>query len=713
MTRRASSRSSQRRKFRPRSSDAAAKLQREFETRSLPRSLAAPRRGLTSHVVDPLRSIHEFTANDPTTDPSLMQFVTIRVIGVFVVLIACAAIPLTQIRAQTQAAMNAQARADFKQADAELNKTYQALLAKLRDAESKQKLKETQRAWITSRDAEAARAAKEAEGGSIAPTLRYETMTDLTRKRIAELKAMIDNGAASGPKTEPSPSENTQESAALQAEPTARPTPDSNSPDKKWEYSGGDRPKLLKASTKEAAIDFPEQCDLGVADNDSKVLWAPNSRRFAFYSCGAGKEHLTLLYQLGDDQWTALKKPGDDDKISDRPEKIIKAHAKREGLPKGTSFHMQWWKVEPKQWVDSSTLIVYASLEESVHRQDGGEDVALGFGADLLFTLKFDDAGKWKIVKTHEMTGKAAESPSLSTPLADEILYRSPRGNYRIQASVDGAALWIVPAKDPNRRKPLPGADPDNRSPEEFRASPDETWLFDNRQDELYRNAGDFAFSAFNRKQWFWKKAVDYASKEFHFARSDITGSSAGWSFDSARLLISFSASLHPRVAYFNTRTKAFEQTPYLRMVNTKLNTEKPYEAFPEVAFAGERLGSYVVFAEPIDPPPSEEILKTRLIALDQELNSLREKMLADLGTRRDKSIVEFRRSYNDTWNKARDEAVQLYLPFAPDAEKESRKLQFLCDLTQREVNGLREVAPAESPGTPAAQSASPAASPP
>jgi uncharacterized protein YecT (DUF1311 family) len=43
--------------------------------------------------------------------------------------------------------MNARARADFERADADLNKTYQAVLAKLRDAESKQKLKETQRAW--------------------------------------------------------------------------------------------------------------------------------------------------------------------------------------------------------------------------------------------------------------------------------------------------------------------------------------------------------------------------------------------------------------------------------------------------------------------------------------------------------------------------------------------------------------------------------------
>jgi hypothetical protein len=484
----------------------------------------------------------------------------------------------------------------------------------------------------------------------------------------------------------------------------------STSPDKKWEYSDGEEAKLVKAGTNEVALEFSEGCDLGILDEHSEILWAPDSKRLAFYSCGAGKEHNTLLYQLRGDHWITLQAPRDE--LFQRVGDMVQARAKRKDLPKKTFLHMQWWTVKPKQWLDASTLVVYAYMAERVHRQNG-EDVGLGFGTDLLVTLKFDDAGKWKIVKMHEMTGKAAESPSRSTPLGDEILYRSPEGNYRIQASVDGAALWSVPAKDPNRRKPLPGADPDNRSPEEFSASSDETWLFDNRQDELYRNAGDFAFSAFNGKQWFWKKAVGYASKEFHFARSDIKGSSAGWSCDSARLLINFSASLHPRVAYFNTRTKAFEQTPYLRMVNTKLNTEKPYEAFPQVAFAGERLGSYVVFAEPIDPPPSEEILKPRFATLDQEMNTLREKVLADLATREKSDIVEFRRWSNEKWNEARDEAVQLFLPFASSAEKESRKLQFLCDLTQREVNGLREVAPADTSNKPTAQSPPPAASPP
>src|SRR6266849_2849114 len=88
-------------------------------------------------------------------------------------------VPVAPIHAQTQAEMNAQARADFARADADLNKTYQAVLAKLRDAESKQKLKEQQRAWLVFRDAEAAFAADQARGGSMAPTIRYATMTEL------------------------------------------------------------------------------------------------------------------------------------------------------------------------------------------------------------------------------------------------------------------------------------------------------------------------------------------------------------------------------------------------------------------------------------------------------------------------------------------------------------------------------------------------------
>src|SRR5436190_1379611 len=58
--------------------------------------------------------------------------------------------------------------------------------------------------------------------------------------------------------------------------------------------------------------------------------------------------------------------------------------------------------------VDPSTLTIYSSLAMRVHRQNG-EDVGEGYGADVLFTIKFDAAGRWKIIKAHQISEKEAE----------------------------------------------------------------------------------------------------------------------------------------------------------------------------------------------------------------------------------------------------------------------------------------------------------------
>jgi hypothetical protein len=183
------------------------------------------------------------------------------------------------------------------------------------------------------------------------------------------------------------------------------PSPSSVSPDKKWQYVGGDAPKIVEADSNQVALQFSEGCSLGGFGENSTVLWAPDSKRLAFYSCGEGKEHLTLLYQLRDACWVALKTPGDGDELFERAGSIIEAQAKRKGLPRKTFLHMQWWTVQPTRWLDSRTLVVYVSMGEVAHRNDG-EYVGPGFGANLLLTLKFDDADDWKIVKTHQMSQK-------------------------------------------------------------------------------------------------------------------------------------------------------------------------------------------------------------------------------------------------------------------------------------------------------------------
>ena len=195
-------------------------------------------------------------------------------------------------------------------------------------------------------------------------------------------------------------------SNAQESSPPAEEHTSEMSPDKKWEFSDGDTAKLVKAGTNEVALEFLEGCDLGALDEHSEILWAPDSKRLAFYSCGAGKEHNTLLYQIRDDHWVALEGPRDE--LFQRAGKIIEAQAKRKGLPKKTFLHMQWWTVKQERWLDSSTLVVYASMAEVAHRYDG-EYAGLNCGADLLVTLKFDTAGKWEIVKTHRMSDKEVE----------------------------------------------------------------------------------------------------------------------------------------------------------------------------------------------------------------------------------------------------------------------------------------------------------------
>jgi uncharacterized protein YecT (DUF1311 family) len=349
---------------------------------------------------------------------NVTRFATNRVIRVVTALLIPLFFPVTQIHAQTQAEMNATAREDFARADADLNKTYQAVLAKLVDSESKQKLKEKQRAWVASRDAEAARAAKEADGGSMAPTLRYETMTHLTRERIKELNSMLYHGTQSGPKlatssatTSPSSTPDSTSEQAQSVSETGRALSSSKSsvsPDKQWEYKceqyGLDQcaPEIVKAGTNEVVFDLEEELGAGGPyANRAEAVWAPDSKRFAFNYSPPHAHYATYetvaFYQLRGDKWVRLRSPVDE---SDRAQLVQLA---KDHLPK--SFNPRhcapdWDVLKVRNWTDANTAILYGPCYGRTSNE---------LEAGFLFTLKFDDAGKWKIVNTHRMSKKELE----------------------------------------------------------------------------------------------------------------------------------------------------------------------------------------------------------------------------------------------------------------------------------------------------------------
>ena len=171
-------------------------------------------------------------------------------------------------------------------------------------------------------------------------------------------------------------------------------------------------------------------------------------------------------------------------------------------------------------------------------------------------------------------------------------------------------------------------------------------------------------FESFNEAGW--KNAVKLGPFKRDFSAEGFCAITefVSWSFDSARLLIELRGGedkrdMHEGYIYFNTRTKKFEVTDYLRKLNkTKANV--------------------LACAEPVDPLPSEAELKTRFDTLDRRLNTRYAEVLGKTDKERVANVREAQRN----WIKHRDEGAKFYVSLFPAAEKELRRLQFLCDVT-------------------------------
>jgi hypothetical protein len=80
----------------------------------------------------------------------------------------------------------------------------------------------------------------------------------------------------------------------------------------------------------------------------------------------------------------------------------IAATPLKEHLPTGFNPRHcapEWDEVKLRTWTDANTAILYAPC------YGRSRDLK----AALLFTLKFDEAGNWKIIKTHQMSKKELE----------------------------------------------------------------------------------------------------------------------------------------------------------------------------------------------------------------------------------------------------------------------------------------------------------------
>ena len=193
------------------------------------------------------------------------------------------------------------------------------------------------------------------------------------------------------------------------------------SPDGKWEFragaAGGQGDFVIaKAGSVETSLVLSEEeyADglaeaLGRAPGYANIVWAPDSKRFAF-NLQPGKAYQTAqFYQLDGDTWRKLDSLESNDatfapldRSMARQKKTLKKKLKPPPEDQGWPIMTSW---QVFKWIDPSTALLYAHAQKNFEIKNQTESVRASF----FFTLKFDAAGKWEIVRTCEVPPKGVD----------------------------------------------------------------------------------------------------------------------------------------------------------------------------------------------------------------------------------------------------------------------------------------------------------------
>jgi hypothetical protein len=199
----------------------------------------------------------------------------------------------------------------------------------------------------------------------------------------------------------------TSASAQDQKKPPAR----SVSPDGKWEFRAGAAGEqgdfvIARAGSDETSLVLSEEeyADglaeaLGREPGYANIVWAPDSKRFAFNLQPAKAYQTAQLYQLDGNTWRKLDSLESNAATTEPLEHSIAREKQKLKLPSDDQGWpiMNSWQV--RKWIDSSTALLYAHREKTFEIKNETESVRACF----FFTLKFDPAGHWKIARRREV----------------------------------------------------------------------------------------------------------------------------------------------------------------------------------------------------------------------------------------------------------------------------------------------------------------------
>lgn len=184
------------------------------------------------------------------------------------------------------------------------------------------------------------------------------------------------------------------------------------SPDGKWEFRLAP-PKdedgsygnfvITKRGSAEPSVTLTEEAS-GPFGKYAKIVWAPDSRRFAFNYQAGLRYKAVQLYQLDGDEWRELDAPGTDDAINAPINRSMAAQRKKLKLPSKKTGRPISDGCQVRRWIDPGTVLLYAFSEETFEIKKELEEVS----DSCFLTLKFDATGKWKIVRARLLSDGVA-----------------------------------------------------------------------------------------------------------------------------------------------------------------------------------------------------------------------------------------------------------------------------------------------------------------
>src|SRR5437773_2523887 len=190
------------------------------------------------------------------------------------------------------------------------------------------------------------------------------------------------------------------------------------SPDGKWEFRAGAAGEqgdfvIAKTGSDETSLVLSEEeyADglaeaLGRAPGYANIVWAPDSKRFAFNLHPTKAYQTAQFYQLDGNTWRKLGSLESNDATFAPLDRSMARQKQKLKLPRPEDRDwpiMTSWQV--RKWIDPSTALLYAHSQKNFEVKDETESVRASF----FFTLKFDAAGKWEIVRTWEVPPKGVD----------------------------------------------------------------------------------------------------------------------------------------------------------------------------------------------------------------------------------------------------------------------------------------------------------------